>query len=183
MLVVDMQKDFMPGGALGVEEGSLALSATKSLLAWARQKGIQVAASRCWHPEGHCSFIEAGGLWPRHGVAGTRGAEFADGLDFPEDTLMVSKGTRVDKDAYSAFEGARLHDLLKEKGVDTLIICGVAAEHCVLATVQDALRLGFSVAVVEEAAAGIQKESAQAALAKMQKAGAKLLRLKEVTSS
>lgn len=151
LIAVDVQNDFLPGGALGVPGGDAVVA---PLNAWLREfsaRGCLVCASRDWHPAGHCSFAAAGGPWPAHCVAGTRGAEFAAGLALPAGCVIVDKGVRADREAYSAFSGTTLGARLAAAGVRRLWIGGLATDYCVLATARDALALGLGVVVLTDA--------------------------------
>jgi nicotinamidase/pyrazinamidase len=148
LLVVDVQCDFLPGGALAVPGGDAVVA---PLAAWARRfaaAGRPVFATRDWHPRDHCSFVEQGGTWPPHCVAGSSGAGFAPGLDLPESASIVAKATRCDADAYSGFAGTDLDARLRALGVRRLFVGGLATDYCVVNTVQDALRLGYGVVLL-----------------------------------
>jgi nicotinamidase/pyrazinamidase len=151
LLIVDVQRDFLPGGALAVANGDEVVPVLNRYLELARAKGLPVIASRDWHPPDHCSFRARGGPWPVHCVAGTAGAAFAPGLELPREAEIVSKATGADADAYSAFEGTGLGQRLRERGVQRLLIGGLATDYCVLNTVRDALKEGFQVLLLEDA--------------------------------
>ncbi len=169
LVVVDMQRDFMPGGALPVPGADEIVGTCNELIERFSSKNLPVILTRDWHPEDHVSFK----LWPRHCVRGTKGAEFV--VKVPPNAMVVSKATEPDKEAYSAFQGTGLDAKLRELGVSELYVCGVAAEYCVKATVIDALRLGFKVHVIEDAVKGITEEGKRGALEEMKNAGAALL--------
>ena len=151
LLVIDMQVDFLPGGALGVPKGDEVLGPINRLLRLFSNQGLPIYASRDWHPENHCSFAARGGPWPPHCVAGTPGAAFSNQLDLPAGSIVVSKADSADADAYSAFNGTNLADQLRERGVRRVVVCGLATDYCVLNTVIDAREHGFEVLVVPEA--------------------------------
>jgi len=151
LIVVDVQKDFLPGGALAVPRGD---AVVPELKAWAGRfaaGNLPVIATRDWHPPNHCSFAPQGGPWPPHCVAGSDGARFAPGLDLPAAAVVISKATRPDEEAYSGFQGTDLAGRLAELGVKRVFVGGLATDYCVLATVQDALALGFEVCLLEQA--------------------------------
>ena len=154
LLVVDVQHDFLPGGALGVPDGDRVLDPIGRLLDRAREAGATIVASRDRHPEGHVSFAERGGPWPPHCVAGTHGAELHPALDLAGATVL-DKGTDVDRDAYSAFDGTGLLERLREHGVRRAVVCGLATDYCVRATVLDALQGGLPTVVVTDAVAAV----------------------------
>lgn len=151
LLVVDVQRDFLPGGALGVPDGDAVVPVLNRYLALARRKKLPVYASRDWHPKNHCSFRPQGGPWPEHCVAETPGAAFAPNLELPADAIVIDKATRADADAYSAFSGTSLAGSLRSRGVTRLLAGGLATDYCVLNTVRDALKEGFDVLLLEDA--------------------------------
>ena len=174
LLLVDIQRDFLPGGALAVADGDRVIApAGRSAAAFAR-RGLPVFASRDWHPRGHASFREQGGPWPVHCVAGTAGAEIA--VELPPHTQVVDKGTDAARDNYSAFAGTGLADALRAAGVARLTVAGLATDYCVLHSVLDALALGFEVTVLVDAVAAVdvQPGDGERALERMRTAGARL---------
>ncbi|CAB49891.1 nicotinamidase [Pyrococcus abyssi] len=175
LIVVDMQRDFMPGGALPVPEGDKIIPKVNEYIKKFREKGALIVATRDWHPENHISFKERGGPWPKHCVQNTPGAEFV--VDLPEDTIIISKATEPDKEAYSGFEGTNLDKILKEKGVKRVYVCGVATEYCVRATALDALKHGFEVYLLRDAVKGIKPEDEEKALKEMEEKGIKIVTL------
>ncbi|MFA4647782.1 nicotinamidase [Pyrococcus kukulkanii] len=173
LIIVDMQRDFMPGGALPVPEGDKIIPKVNEYIKRFREKGALIVATRDWHPEDHISFKERGGPWPKHCVQNTPGAEFV--VDLPEDAVIISKATDPEKEAYSGFEGTNLAEILREKGVKKVYICGVATEYCVRATALDALKHGFEVYLLKDAVKGITPEGEKEALKEMEKEGIKIL--------
>ncbi|AFK22387.1 nicotinamidase [Pyrococcus sp. ST04] len=173
LIVVDMQRDFMPGGALPVPDGDKIIPKVNEYIKKFKEKGALIVATRDWHPENHISFKERGGPWPRHCVQNTQGAEFV--VDLPEDAIIISKATDPDKEAYSGFEGTNLAEILKEKGVKRVYICGVATEYCVRATALDALKYGFEVYLLKDAVKGITPEGEEKALKEMEEKGVKIV--------
>lgn len=149
LLVVDVQRDFLPGGALAVPDGDAVVA---PLSVWIRRfvaAGRPVFATRDWHPADHCSFAPQGGPWPPHCIAASPGAELAPGLELPVAAAgLVSKATQRAADAYSGFEGTDLDARLRASGVRRLFVGGLATDYCVLNTVQDALRLGYRVVLL-----------------------------------
>jgi nicotinamidase/pyrazinamidase len=150
-LVVDVQRDFLPGGTLAVPAGDEVVPALNRYLSLAQEAGCPVFASRDWHPLNHCSFRSRGGTWPAHCVAGTPGAAFAPGLKLPADAIIVDKATTAETEAYSAFSGTELARWLRARGVKRLLVGGLATDYCVLNTVRDGLREGFQVLLLEDA--------------------------------
>jgi nicotinamidase/pyrazinamidase len=174
LLVVDMQYDFLPGGSLAVPRGDEVIAPVNRLLALYGERGLPVYASRDWHPEDHISFAQRGGPWPPHCVAGTRGAGFAEALSMPPQTVVVSKATASDADAYSAFNGTDLAAQLRDRGVRRVAVCGLATDYCVLNTALDAIAAGFQTVVVPEAmrAVDVSPGDGARAIGRMVDAGA-----------
>ena len=151
LIIVDLQRDFLPGGALPVPRGDEVEPVMNAYIRLFRDKGLPIVATRDWHPPNHCSFQEQGGPWPPHCVQGTPGAEFALGLELPPDVVVVSKATKPDEEAYSGFQGTDLHERLKSTGVRRMFVGGLATDYCVLSTVKDALALGYRVFLLKDA--------------------------------
>ena len=176
LVVVDVQRDFCPGGALAVAGGDEIVPLINTLA----KQFDHLVFTRDWHPADHCSFSPAPAFrdksWPVHCVAGTPGASFAEGLDVPPRALIVDKGTAPDKEAYSGFEGTRLAEELRKRGVEAIVVCGLATDYCVKNTALDGLRHGFRVTVVKDACRGVDMPpgTADDALREMEAAGVKL---------
>jgi len=169
-----LQNDFCPGGALAVPEGDKIVPVLNAYIErFSNSKSI-IVATRDWHPENHISFAEQGGIWPKHCVQNTKGAEFHPDLKLPSDSIIVSKATEPEKEAYSGFDGTNLDKLLKGKGVTRLFVGGLATDYCVRATVLDALRLGFCVFLLLDAIKGVnvQPEDSERAIVEMLEKGA-----------
>jgi nicotinamidase/pyrazinamidase len=174
LLLVDVQRDFLPGGALAVREGDQVVPVLNRYIALARRSRIPVFASRDWHPANHCSFAARGGPWPPHCVAGTEGAQIAADLELPDDAVLVDKGTTEEKDAYSAFGGTGLARELRARGVKRVLVGGLATDYCVLNTVRDALAEGFEVVLLRDAirAVDVKPGDGERAEAEMRAKGA-----------
>jgi nicotinamidase/pyrazinamidase len=175
LLIVDVQNDFLPGGALAIEHGDEILPALNDYIEKAKGAGAPIYASRDWHPAGHLSFQEEGGPWPPHCLQDTDGAGFSASLMLPEDTVVVTKGVRFDQDQNSAFDQTGLARKLKQDGVRRIVVGGLAQDVCVLATVRDARREGFDVLVLEEGTRPVTIEGGRKALTDMIKAGARFV--------
>lgn len=177
LLIVDLQNDFLPGGALGISEGNQAALACRRYLDTFAARAHPVFLSRDWHPTDHCSFKKQGGHWPEHCVADTAGAQFAAVLNIPENAVIISKGTLPDKEAYSAFDGTDLDARLKKKNIRHLYICGLATDYCVRASALDARRLNFEVTLLTDAiaAVNVHPDDDKHAICEMQNAGCALL--------
>lgn len=167
LLVVDVQRDFLPGGALAVPEGDEVVPVLSACAKEFARRGRPVFASRDWHPADHCSFKDHGGPWPPHCVADTPGAEIDRGLDLPGDATIISKGTTTDKDTYSAFEATDLETQLKELEVERLFVGGLATDYCVLNTALDALKHGFKVVLMTDAVRAIDDADGERAIEKL----------------
>lgn len=179
LIVVDVQKDFLPGGALGVPDGDAVVPVLNRYIARFAAAGLPVYATRDWHPADHCSFAAQGGPWPPHCVQETQGAEYGDDLELPGTTHHVVKATTPEKDCYSGFEDTGLADILRAADIRRVFIGGLATDYCVLNTVLDALREGFEVRLLEDAIRAVEVEEGDgaAAIARMTSAGARLLTL------
>lgn len=151
LIVVDVQNDFLPGGALGVPGGDEVIPLLNGYIAAFGAHGLPVFATRDWHPNDHCSFRDRGGPWPPHCIAHTQGAAFATLLQLPCNVSVVSKAAKGDADAYSGFQGTQLDQLLKARGAKRLLIGGLATDYCVLNTVLDALAGGYEVLLLKDA--------------------------------
>ena len=151
LVVVDVQNDFLPGGNLAVSDGDKVVPAFNRYIETFQSKKLPIYATRDWHPPSHSSFQEKKGPWPPHCIADSKGAQFASDLSLPANAVIISKGTEMDKDAYSGFEGTDLDDRLRSDGIGRLLIGGLATDYCVLNTVKDALKLGCQVFLLEDA--------------------------------
>ncbi|MDW7711260.1 MAG: isochorismatase family protein [Deferrisomatales bacterium] len=175
LLVVDVQVDFCPGGALPIPEGDTVVPLLNRWIETALQRGIPVYYSRDWHPVRHVSFREQGGEWPPHCLQDSEGARFHPDLLVPSEALLVTKGVRLDKDQNSAFDETGLAAQLRRDGVSHLWVGGLALDVCVKATVLDALRLGaLPVVVLRNATRAVDRDGAQAAEQAMREAGARV---------
>lgn len=172
LLVVDVQADFCPGGALPVASCSRVVAAIDEWLQAAGDRGVPVYASRDWHPRQHPSFTDQGGEWPPHCVQDTPGAAFHPELVLPHSTVVISKGTRLDRDQHSAFDETGLTSHLRAHGVRRLWVAGLALEVCVRATVLDARRAGFETHVLLHATGALDSSRAERALAELRASGA-----------
>ncbi len=155
LIVVDVQNDFCPGGALAVKDGDKIIPALNTLVDAFTASNLPVCFTRDWHPPDHCSFREKGGPWPSHCVRNSTGAEFHPDLRVPKNALVVSKATERAKEAYSGFQGTDLSSTLKKMGVTELFVGGLATDYCVKNTVGDALREGFLANVLTDCVRGV----------------------------
>jgi nicotinamidase/pyrazinamidase len=152
LIVVDVQRDFCPGGALAVPDGDAVVPVVNRLAGRAEL----VVATRDWHPADHASFTVAGGPWPVHCVAGTDGASFHPLLDLSGVALTVDKGVDSSSEGYSAFDQTGLEEWLQARGVDRVRVCGLALDYCVKATALDAARAGFAVVVERDGSRAVE---------------------------
>jgi nicotinamidase/pyrazinamidase len=175
LIVVDVQKDFMPGGRLSVPRGDDVVAPLNRYLSAFQARRLPIYATRDWHPPNHCSFIAQGGPWPSHCVAESDGAAFAAPLALPADTIVISKATAPSRDAYSAFDGTELAAILHARNVRRVFVGGLATDYCVLSTVKDAIKNGFEVDLLEDAirAVDLEPDDGAKALAEMRRLGAK----------
>jgi nicotinamidase/pyrazinamidase len=156
LLIVDLQNDFLPGGALAVPRGDLVIAPINALVDLYHGRGLPIYASRDWHPTDHCSFTAQGGPWPPHCVAASEGALFSEALQLPEEAIVVSKALTAAEDAYSAFNGTGLARSMLADGITRLAVCGLATDYCVLNTVLDGIEAGFEVLLVAEATRAVE---------------------------
>jgi len=174
LIIVDVQADFLPGGALPVPGGDQVIPLLNRYIAHFGAAGRPVFATRDWHPADHVSFTSQGGNWPPHCVAHSPGAAFAQGLLLPPDTRIVSKARDRAEEAYSAFQGTDLASQLREAGITRVFVGGLATDYCVLETVLGALQAGFQVVLLEDAirAVNLRPEDGSQAMQIMGQRGA-----------
>ncbi len=177
-MVVDVQNDFCPGGALAVPDGDAIVPRVNRAIELFERRGLPVLVTRDWHPPVTKHFKEFGGAWPAHCVQGTKGARFHRELHLPKDALILSKGMDPEQDSYSGFqayngEGRDLESVVRDLGVDELFICGLATDYCVRATTLDATRRGIRIRVLGDAIKGVEVKpgDSEAAIREMRAAG------------
>jgi nicotinamidase/pyrazinamidase len=203
LILVDLQNDFLPGGALAVPEGDEVIPVANLL----QLHFDRVVATQDWHPADHGSFaashpgrlpgdlIELGGqpqvLWPVHCVQGTAGAELAPGLERAKIEKVFFKGVDRDVDSYSAFfdnaskRSTGLGEYLRGTGVRRVYILGLATDYCVQFSALDAVKLGFATYVVENGCRGVELQAGDCdrAFAAMRRAGVRIVRSGEVLTA
>ena len=155
LLITDIQKDFLPGGALPVSNGDQIIPVLNEYAKLFEDAKAYVFASRDWHPPNHCSFKEQGGPWPPHCIRNTKGAKFSADLKLPKGTKVISKATDPERESYSVFEGTTFDDELRIRGVQRIFVGGLATDYCVVSTVVDAIKFGFKAVVLMDATMGI----------------------------
>ena len=177
LIAVDVQKDFLPGGNLGVSEGDQVIPVISELIDVFREAGRPIFATRDWHPEDHCSFVDRGGSWPPHCVQETEGAEFADDLNIDDSVTVISKGSDRDVESYSGFHDTDLAERLRNIDVKRIIVAGLTTDYCVLQTVLDGREGGFDVVVVEGGirAVNVEPGDGDRAIERMRESGATIL--------
>jgi len=175
LVIVDVQRDFCPGGALPVPGGDAVVQVLNEYIEIFKKVRAPIYATRDWHPRNHISFKERGGKWPAHCVRNTEGAKFHPNLDLPVEAAIISKATDPDEEAYSGFEGTTLKEKLESKGVTRVFIGGLATDYCVKSTVLDAVRLGFETVLLEDAIRGVDSKrgDSEKAVNEMVSAGAR----------
>lgn len=187
LLIVDVQNDFCPGGALQIFNGDRVIEPINRAAEFFVAARLPVLASRDWHPPITRHFRDFGGIWPVHCVQGTVGAAFHPALRLPPETVVLSKGTDPDLHGYSAFEGVtaegkNLAAVLGELQVSDIFISGLATDYCVLSTAREALQNGYGITVLTDAIAGVDitpGDSAKA-IAELKAAGAELRTVHEL---
>ena len=158
LLVTDIQKDFLPGGALPVDGGNEIIPVLNAYTRRFEDAKAHVFASRDWHPPNHISFKAQGGPWPPHCVQGTEGAKFSPDFKLPAHIVVISKATNPEHESYSVFVGTSFAHELRMCEVKRLFVGGLATDYCVLNTVLDARKLGYETVVLMDATLGIDVE-------------------------
>ena len=178
LIIVDMQKDFCPGGSLAVQEGDKIVETINNLA----KEYETVVLTKDWHPLNHCSFQQNGGPWPPHCVENTRGAELVDGLK-TNPSKVILKGTHKEVDSYSGFYdnnhefSTGLSEFLIEKKIEEVDVVGLALNYCVKYTALDAVEEGLSTRVILEGTRGIG--DCAACIKEMQERGIEIIKKKE----
>jgi len=179
LIVVDVQNDFCPGGALAVAEGHAVVPVLNRYINKFIQARLPIFATRDWHPATTTHFNTSGGPWPPHCIQGSKGSQFHPDLRLPADTIIVSAGMGSDEDGYSGFlgideSGTKLADLLHREGIERICVGGLATDYCVKHTVLDGLREGFEVVLLEDATRGVNLRpgDSKRAIEEMLQAGA-----------
>jgi nicotinamidase/pyrazinamidase len=174
LLLIDVQNDFLPGGALAVPEGDEILDRVGELV---RSGDFDlVIATRDWHPANHASFREQGGPWPPHCVQGTAGAEIHGSIPRASIDAVIDAGFEPHLEGYSGFESTELEQVLRAHDIDRVTVVGLATDYCVKETAADALRKGFEVVIDREGIRGIDATpgDSERALRELEGAGARI---------
>lgn len=184
LLIVDLQRDFLPGGALAVPDGDAVVPVLRAYLSRFMTQRLPIFLTRDWHPPNHCSFRAQGGPWPPHCVAFTPGALPPPEFQAPAAAAIIYKGIDVDRDAYSGFQDTPLHRHLQALGIGRLFVGGLATDYCVLNTVKDARALGYAVCLLLDAikAVNLQPDDGRRAEETMMELGAVPLSLERMAA-
>jgi len=183
LIVVDVQNDFLPGGALAVARGDEVVPIINRLLPLFPVR----AFTRDWHPPDHISFSRDPKFmdrsWPPHCVQHTPGAHFAPNLLIDPGDRIVNKGFQPDQEAYSGFQGTDLREWLSARGIRRVFVAGLATDYCVKATALDALAAGFQAVLVTDAVRAVDAPpgTGEQAVAQMRSAGVALMGSQELT--
>ena len=187
LLIVDLQNDFCPGGALAIPEGDKIIPNINKYIRIFTKAQLPIFASRDWHPVRTKHFKDFGGAWPVHCIQNTRGAAFHLKLKLPKEAILLYKGMDPEKDSYSVFQaeddsGLIFLNLLKIRGIKEIYICGLATDYCVKSSALDALKFGFKVKLLVDGIKGVdlKEGDSQRAIAEMIKKGAKKITLKNL---
>ena len=181
LIITNIQIDFLPGGALPISDANLVVPVINDYLKIFRRAGASIFAVRDWHPQNHTSFTGQGGKWPPHCIQETEGAKFHPDLKLPEGAVIISKATDTQDDSYSSFDRTELAQNLEMQGVYRLFVGGLATEYCILNTVLDSRKLGFSTLLLSDAVRGINAKpnDANGAIEEMVSAGAEQVALED----
>jgi nicotinamidase/pyrazinamidase len=184
LIVVDVQNDFLPGGALAVPHGDEVVPVLNRYFARFVEHKLPVFATRDWHPANHCSFRSQGGPWPRHCVMYTYGADAPPQLKLPAGAVIIEKPCCANRETYSPFEGTDFDQQLRAANVRRLFVGGLATDYCVLHTVLSARQRGFEVFLLRDAvrAVNVQPEDGRKAEEEMRRSGAVALELKALVT-
>ena len=173
LIVVDVQRDFCEGGALAASDTLSLLRPVKECIEAARRAGAAIVFTKDWHPEAHSSFQNNGGPWPVHCVAGTPGSELMPPLVAEEGDVVIQKGMDVNGQGYSGFESTGLNRRLRELGVQSVAVSGIATEYCVRATALDAVKARFETFVLTGLIRPVNAHESPKVLSELNTAGVK----------
>jgi nicotinamidase/pyrazinamidase len=181
LVVVDIQNDFCPGGALPVKDGDQVVLVLNKYIERFRAAGAPILFTRDWHPPDHSSFKDQGGPWPPHCVQNSEGAMFHSGLKIPPEGEIISKADKRDE-AYSFFQGTDLAERLSQRGIKRLLVGGLATDYCVKETVLDGLKYGFEVLHLDDASKGVNVNpgDSESALQEMVAKGANRITFQDI---
>lgn len=176
LIIVDVQNDFCPGGALPVPGGDGVVPVINKIM----ERFRHLVFTRDWHPPDHCSFSDTpeyrDGSWPAHCVQHSPGAEFHGDLRVPLDACFIDKDVGADQESYSAFMGTNLSGELRQRKISRVFVTGLATDYCVQFTALDARKEGLDTVLILDACRSIAEDTEQAALNAMQAAGVTIIR-------
>jgi nicotinamidase/pyrazinamidase len=174
LIIVDVQNDFLPGGALPVPRGDEIIPVLNDYVNLFKSAKAKVFATRDWHPPNHVSFKPFGGPWPMHCLQNSEGARFHHSLKLPRDATVVSKAMDPERESYSGFDGTTLAQDLKASGASRVFVGGLATDYCVKRTVLDGIDTGFKTVLLSDATRGInvKPDDSEKAIVEMQEKGA-----------
>ncbi|MBM3255639.1 MAG: bifunctional nicotinamidase/pyrazinamidase [Candidatus Omnitrophica bacterium] len=184
LLIVDLQNDFCPAGALGVPGADKIVPVINRYVRLFSKKKLPIFASADWHPIRTAHFKDFGGRWPVHCIHNSRGAQFHPKLKLPKDAIVVYKGMDPQRDSYSVFQaedksGRSFLNILKILRVNELYVAGLATDYCVKYSVKDALKSGFKVRLLVDAIKGVdlKPKDSESAIKDMSRLGAKPIKI------
>jgi nicotinamidase/pyrazinamidase len=184
LLVTDIQNDFLPGGALGIEGANAVVPVLAAYMDRFSAGRLPIFLTRDWHPADHCSFRRQGGPWPPHCIARTPGSLPPPAFPFPTAAVIIYKAIDRDQEAYSAFQGTALDRHLRAAGVNRLFIGGLATDYCIKHTFEDAHSLGYQVCLLMDAirAVNVQPGDGRRATDDMLRLGARPITLEDLAT-
>lgn len=187
LLVVDVQNDFCPGGALAIPGGDKIIPRINKYIKIFSKKKLPVFFTRDWHPKNTGHFKKFGGVWPVHCIQNTKGAAFHPKLKLSKGAILLYKGIYPDREGYSAFEaetqsGMSLLNLLELFGIKEIYVAGLATDYCVKFTTHEAIKAGFKVKILSDAVRGVNLKpgDSEDALKEMVRSGARKITLKDM---
>jgi nicotinamidase/pyrazinamidase len=184
LVIVDVQNDFVSGGALAVPHGDEVIPVLNRYIRVFDHRALPIYATRDWHPNNHCSFQTQGGPWPVHCVVDSHGASFVPSLALPQSTTVISKPSAPQFETFSAFAKTDFAEQLRHANVRRLFIGGLAIDYCVLHTALDALKHGFEIFLLKDAVRAVNVHPNDGAMAETQlvSAGAKTISIGQLQS-
>lgn len=182
LLLIDMQNDFVSGGALAVPHGDEVVPVLNRYIQIFELRALPIFATRDWHPQNHCSFQTQGGPWPIHCVVGSYGADFVPSLQLPKSAVIISKPSAPDLETFTAFGKTNFDAQLRSANIGRLFVGGLATDYCVLHTALDALEHGFEVFLLKDAvrAVNVHRDDGEKAEKELVSAGARPITIEQI---
>src|SRR3990167_517981 len=173
LIIVDLQNDFCPGGALAVKDGDKIVKPINDVMGYFSV----IVATMDWHPMGHISFKDKGGPWPGHCLQGTKGADFHPAFNRDGVHFIIRKAQTVDQDAYSGFQGTDLCEQLRKKFIKRVFVVGLATDYCIKQTALDAIKNQFQTIVIADLTRPVNVHAGDydRALEEIRRAGGKMI--------